>query len=331
MTQGASKWRIGLLALASISLCSWGGLIWVMYGAPVPAPAQGSAATIMPVKTVTFEVSAPSPANSPTPTSIPDIGSITIGEDGANLVYVPEGEFTMGSNMDVNEQPIHMVRLDAFWIDQTEVTNKLFSAFVNATGYKTDAETAGWAYTWDGFNWAQTAGADWQHPNGTDSDITGREKHPALQISWNDATAYCKWAGRRLPTEAEWEKAARGTDQRAYPWGNKAPDEHLLNFLGNVGDTTEVGSYPNGVSPYAAYDMSGNAWEWVNDWYQNYYYATLEYHVFNPQGPPYGNGKVMRGGSWMNYYDFIRAAERRWSNPLFAFSNYGFRCVRSQP
>jgi len=118
--------------LASISLCSWGGLIWVMYG--TPAPAQGSVATKMPVKTVTFEVSAPSPANSPTPTSIPDIGSITIGEDGANLVYVPEGEFTMGSNMDVNEQPIHMVRLDAFWIDQTEVTNKLFSYHLNKSG-----------------------------------------------------------------------------------------------------------------------------------------------------------------------------------------------------
>ncbi len=265
------------------------------------------------------------------PTSIPDIGSTMLGEDGAILVYVPEGEFRMGSDVDINEQPIHSVRLDAFWIDQTEVTNKLFSAFVNATDYKTDAETAGWAYTWDGFNWAQTTGADWQHPNGAGSDISGRENHPVLQISWNDAVAYCEWADRRLPTEAEWEKAARGTDQRAYPWGNEEPDDHLLNFLGNVGGTTEVGSCPNGVSPYGAYDMSGNAWEWANDWYQDFYYATLEGHVFNPQGPAYGDGKVIRGGSWMNFYDFVRAAERRWSNPLFAFSNYGFRCARSHP
>lgn len=237
----------------------------------------------------------------------------------------------MGSDLDVDEQPIHTVRLDTFWIARTEMTNEQFSAFIAETGYKTNAELAGWAYVWDGFNWIQTTGADWRHPNGVESDILGRENHPVTQVSWNDATTYCAWVGGRLPTEAEWEKAARGKDQRAYPWGNEEPDITRLNFLNSTGGTTEVGSYPSGVSPYGLYDMAGNVWEWTSDWYQRHYYAELDNGASNPQGPEYGNGKVLRGGSWINFYDFIRTSERRWSNPKFAFSNYGFRCVRSNP
>jgi eukaryotic-like serine/threonine-protein kinase len=324
-----SKWRIFFLALAVISVCAWGGLIWLMQPSS-QQPQIASAIKALPA-TGTVEAITPAPTVVPSPTSIPVIGSTMIGEDGAVLVYVPEGEFIMGSDVDINEQPIHLVKLNAFWIDQNEVTNELFAAFIQATGYNTDAEIMGWAYTWDGYNWIQTTGANWRQPNGAGSNITGRGKYPVVQISWYDAVAYCQWAERRLPTEAEWEKAARGTDQRAYPWGNEEPNETLLNFLGNVGDMTEVGSYPNGVSPYGAYDMSGNAWEWVHDWFQESYYAALENHVFNPLGPEYGDGRGMRGGSWMNFYDFIRTSERRWSNPLFTFSHYGFRCVRPHP
>jgi serine/threonine-protein kinase len=250
-----------------------------------------------------------------------------IGADGATLVYVPEGEFTMGSDGNLDEQPVHKINLNAFWIDQNEVTNTLFSAFVDATGYQTDAENLGWSYAWDDLNWSKTIEADWQHPNGADSNILGKEEHPVVQVSWNDAAAYCQWAGRRLPTEAEWEKAARGTDQRDYPWGNKTPNADLLNFLNNIGDTTEVGRYPNGVSPYGAYDMAGNVWEWVNDWYRSDYYAAIEDNAPSPQGPAYGDGRVLRGGSWINYYSVVRSADRNWSNPMFSFSSYGFRCA----
>jgi eukaryotic-like serine/threonine-protein kinase len=324
-----SKRRIGLLTLAVISLFSWGGLAWFIH--VFSASTRIFVETETPVARNTFEASTSLLTSIPMPTSIPKIGSTTTGRDGAILVYVPEGEFVMGSDVNADEQPIHTIQLDAFWIDQIEVTNKLFSTFADATGYKTDAEITGWAYTWDGLNWAQILGADWRHPGGESSNILGKEKHPVTQISWNDAAAYCEWAGKRLPTEAEWEKAARGTDQRAYPWGNELPNADLLNFLNNIGNTTEAGSYPNGTSPYGAYDMSGNVWEWVNDRYQSNYYASLKENFFNPQGPLNGKGKVLRGGSWVNYYDAVRSADRRWSNPLFAFSNYGFRCALSYP
>lgn len=192
------------------------------------------------------------------------------------LVYVPSGEFWMGSgeadsDASSDEKPRHQVYLDAYWIDQTEVTNAMFAKFAEETDHQTDAEKDGWAYVWTGKFWEKVNGADWQHPRGPDSNLNGLEAHPVVQVSWSDADAYCRWAERELPTEAEWEKAARGTDGRKYPWGDSAPTSSLLNFNNNVGDTTAVGSYPDGASPYDALDMAGNVWEWVADWYGGVY------------------------------------------------------------
>lgn len=187
-------------------------------------------------------------------------------KDGMTLLYVPAGEFTMGNNDGArDEQPIHTVYLDAYWIDQTEVTNAMFKRFVDATRYQTDAEKRGSGVALDLTKklWSDTQGADWQHPRGPNSNLSGLDDHPVVQVSWNDATAYCQWAGGDLPTEAQWEKAARGTDGRIYPWGNQAPDKTRLNDNIEVGDTTQVGNYPTGVSPYGALDMAGNVWEWV--------------------------------------------------------------------
>lgn len=279
-------------------------------------------------------------------------------KDGMEQVYIPAGKFLMGSTKadinDVmkacsyclrdwfqNEMPQHKVYLDAFWIDKTEVTNAMFAQFVAATDYQTDAERIGGGIVFQlsSYDWKMIQGANWRHPRGPSTDLKGLDDHPVVQMSGNDAEAYCAWAGRRLPTEAEWEKAARGTDGRIYPWGDQPPAEHLLNFADRnlsaresdhgIDDgymfTAPVGSYPDGASPYGVLDMSGNVWERVIDWYSDTYYVDSPAH--NPAGPASGTHHIIRGGSWSRMARYVRVASRYRYLQLNRSSGLGFRCV----
>jgi formylglycine-generating enzyme required for sulfatase activity len=256
----------------------------------------------------------------PTPMPIPTVVTSTRSHDGMTMVYVAAGSFTMGSPPGLGsdeEAPPHKVTLDGFWIDRTEVTNAQYRAFVIASGYRTPTIC--------------------ERGNSTYDDA-GKENHPVVCVSWDDARAYCEWAGARLPTEAEWEEAARGTDSRNYPWGMNF-DGSRLNFCdincdsdqkdpgANDGyaQTAPVGSYPMGVSPYGALDMAGNVWEWVSDWYSFYYYGRSPQS--NPQGPNSGEYRVLRGGSWFGSSSNARTAFRAWLHPDQRDSAIGFRCI----
>lgn len=245
-------------------------------------------------------------------------------KDGSILIEIPAGEFTMGSNDgDEDEKPVHKVYLDKYYIGKYEVTVGQFRKFVNATGYKTDAEKSGGAYVYVNGSWTQKADANWSNPYFNQTDNS-----PVVCVSWNDAKAYCDWAGLRLPTEAEWEKAARGTDGRKYPWGNSW-DASKCNS-GDKADgyeyTSPVGSFPSGVSPYGCYDMAGNVWEWCNDWYVENYYGSSP--SSNPTGPSSGAFRVLRGGCWYSYDYLCRASSRVGDDPGFRFNFVGFRVAQ---
>jgi serine/threonine-protein kinase len=258
---------------------------------------------------------------------------------------VLRGTFQMGSDPAQDpqafddEQPQHAVTVDGYWIDQTEVTNTMFATFVTATSHETTAEKEGSGLNWDGDRWEWIDGANWQQPQGPDSSINGLETHPVVLVSWFDADAYCRWAGGRLPTEAEWEYAARGDDGRIYPWGDNF-DGTQLNFCdkncpfthadANADDGYErnapVGSYsPAGDSWVGAQDMAGNVWEWVYDRYGTDYYGNSP--AVNPTGPESGSLKVLRGGSWSDGAINTRAANRYYDYPGNRNDLFGFRCV----
>jgi eukaryotic-like serine/threonine-protein kinase len=249
------------------------------------------------------------PSPMPQPTAVPALGTGSTqvsAKDGMTLLYVPAGEFTMGSNDGkANEKPPHTVYLDAFWIDQTEVTNAMYAQCVRAGACQAPASTA-----------SSTRASYY----GT----TQFDNYPVVYVSWNDAQQYCQWAGGDLLTEAQWEKAARGTDGRLYPWGNQALDTSRLNFNQNVGDTTEVGKYPDGISFYGALDMAGNVWEWVRDWYGSYPSSSQR----NPTGPSSSDYRVVRGGSWNFDASVVRASYRGWGDPVLRGDSSGFRCAR---
>jgi formylglycine-generating enzyme required for sulfatase activity len=232
-------------------------------------------------------------------------------KDDAPMVKVPAGKFLMGSKSgDSDEKPQREVYLDGFWIDKYEVTVDLYARCVKA-GKCRKPETGRY------YNW----------------DVSGRGNHPINGVDWNQANAYCKWAGKKLPTEAMWEKAARGTDGRKFPWGNQEASckYAVMDDGGNgCGDsrTWEVGSKPAGASPYGAHDMAGNVWEWTSDWYGSSYYGNAP--ARNPRGPSSGSFRVVRGGCW--YYGgpaYLRAANRSRYSPGFANFCIGLRCARS--
>jgi formylglycine-generating enzyme required for sulfatase activity len=313
------------------------------------------------------------------------------GEKLPGMVWIPGGEFTMGSDDDMawaDEKPPHRVRVRAFWMDETEVTNAQFRKFVEATGYVTTAEkvpdveeimrqsppgtpppkkedlvpgslvfqmTRGPVKSRDVSQWWKwTHGANWKRPEGPGSDLKGRDDHPVVHVSWDDAVAYAKWAGKRLPTEAEWEFAARGgLDGKTFAWGDEKPGaggkwqaniwQGEFPWKNTAEDgferTAPVKSYkPNG---YGLYDVAGNVWEWCADWYQRDLYRTRagKAVVDNPRGPersadpnqPFTPLRVQRGGSFLcndSYCSRYRPSARHGCSPDTGMSHVGFRCVK---
>ena len=279
---------------------------------PIDTPTlQPITSTSVPFTPTPQPTETPIPTQTDIPTPTTGIGLTIKGNDGVTLLFVPEGEFTMGSDTNADEQPIHKVTLDAFWIDQTEVTNAMYAKCVEANECRQPREVKSNTRPYYFYN-------------------VRFDNYPVISVSWNDAKAYCSWVGRRLPTEAEWEKAARGTDGRTYPWGNDKPKSNLLNL--DISDTTEVGKYPEGASIYGVLDMSGNVWEWVADWYSGTYYqsspSSNPLGPENPIGPDSGQLRVLRGGSWSSVDSDIRSAKRYENGQRFNNLLVGFRCSR---
>ncbi|MCF8078230.1 MAG: SUMF1/EgtB/PvdO family nonheme iron enzyme, partial [Desulfobacterales bacterium] len=241
--------------------------------------------------------------------------------DGMPLVRIPSGKFTMGSDKYSAERPVQQIFLDEYSIDKHLVSNKQFSKFIEATGYVTDAEKEGAGMVRIGRRWKKVDEANWRMPEGL-IGIEGKKNHPVSQVSYNDALQYCRWAGRQLPTEAQWEKAARGTDGNEYPWGDQEPDATMANFDNLVGTTTPVDRYENGQSPYGIFDMAGNVYQWTADWY-----ATGERAAKNPTGPENGEERIIKGGSFIEGIESLRSANRDRYPPNFSSFLFGFRCA----
>ncbi len=290
-----------------------------------PSAAIPSPTTVPPSPTAV----PPSPTVLPTIPPSPTIQLRVWEADSMEMVFIPAGEFVMGSEeLGDDERPVHRVYLDSFWIDRYEVTNERFARFVAATGYQTEAEKRGWGWVWKGSEWEKVEGADWRHPRGPDSSIEDKMDHPVVLVSWHDADAYCRWAGRRLPSEAQWEKAARGVEARRYAWGDEFDSAKANTKEWGRGDTTPVGSFsPQGDSPYGASDMTGNVGEWVADWYSSDYYSRSP--SANPTGPITGTYKILRGGSWPFDEVYARTSFRYNVRPDYTYDFAGFRC-RSQ-
>jgi formylglycine-generating enzyme required for sulfatase activity len=273
-----------------------------------PLPVTVTVPTVMEVlPTPTPIPPPPTPTPEPVPSATPaaDVTTAPTKEiTEVPMIAIPAGDFMMGNDAgDDDEKPAHTVFVDAFEIDQFEVTNEQFQAFFEETGYVSEAEQAGESYNWRAF-------------------AEGKPKHPVVLVTWNDAIAYCEWQGKRLPTEAEWEKAAKGTEGFVYPWGNEwAPDKANTEESGYRG-TTIVGSFPAGASPYGVMDMAGNVSEWTSDWYEAYPGSTFRSSYF---GKKY---RVIRGGGWFTEAHLVRTTERSASSVDLRNDDVGFRCVR---
>jgi serine/threonine-protein kinase len=311
----------------------------------------------LPIATPTASPIPPLTVPPPTPTAVVTQTRRVAAKDGMTLVYIPAGDFLFGAadsdpQAHDDEKPPQTIYLDAFWIDKVDVRVAQFQDFVKATGYQTDAEkgccekdytqVGGMVYspieTW-------AFGAYWLYPEGPTLAPDGglaSPQHPVVQVSWNDAAAYCKWAGRRLPTEAEWEKAARGTGGFIYPWGmtfdpkrlnycdrscvsNVATQWRDTNYDDTYARTNPVGIFPPGASPYGVLDMAGNVWQWVNDFYDfRGYYG---YPTANPPGVESGTTHVLRGGSWIDSFNRVTTTARSSQPPDARDDASGFRCA----
>jgi sulfatase modifying factor 1 len=274
------------------------------------------------------------------------------------MVVLEGGEFLMGNDgpdaySGDGEGPAHRVTLRRFRIDTTAVTNADYARFVRTTGHVTAAEQFGWSFVFAGLLpdefpdtrgvaaapwWRQVFGADWQHPEGPHSDLADRLDHPVVHVSWHDAQAYCRWAGKRLPSEAEWEYAARGgLEGRRFPWGDEREPggKHAMNvWQGSFPCENTAGDGHYGTAPvdafapngFGLYNTTGNAWEWCRDWYSPTYYAPGS--AENPTGPESGTHRVMRGGSYLchdSYCHRYRVAARSANTPDSTTGNLGFR------
>jgi formylglycine-generating enzyme required for sulfatase activity len=282
------------------------------------------------------------------------------------MVLIRGGSFLMGSqDPDAfpadGEGPVREVEVAAFYIDAMAVSNAKFATFVKQTGYVTEAEAYGWSFVFEQFIpaedlaavsaasvagapwWRAVRGADWRHPEGPHSGIGSRSNHPVVHVSWNDAAAYARWAGKRLPTEAEWEMAARGgLAAKRYPWGDALTPrgQHRCNIWQgtfprrNTGEDGYLGTAPvNAYRPnaYGLHNMAGNVWEWCADWFDATYHAhDSPLTRINPAGPPEGTARVMKGGSYMchdSYCNRYRVAARTSNTPDSSAGHLGFRCA----
>ncbi|KRF05993.1 hypothetical protein ASG89_19805 [Paenibacillus sp. Soil766] len=290
---------------------------------------------------------------------IPEAAGPT-GKEG--MVLIPGGKFLMGTDDREGfpadgEGPVREISVKPFYIDTCAVTNADFKQFVDATNYQTEAEAFGWSFVFHLFVsettaahvqnkvqqtpwWWVVEGADWLHPEGPDSHVEDRWDHPVIHVSWSDAMAYCKWAGKRLPTEAEWEYAARGgLAQKRYPWGDelKPAGKHMCNiWQGKFPDKNNQSDGYAGTAPvkafepnaYGLYNVAGNVWEWCSDWFSPNYHVKGKRD--NPVGPPAGDTRVLRGGSYLchrSYCNRYRVAARSKNTPDSSTGNIGFRCA----
>jgi eukaryotic-like serine/threonine-protein kinase len=303
-------------------------LLTACQGASTPsAPTAALAFTDTPAPTAVPATATPPEATSaplsPAATSTAKVSPT----DGMTQLFVPAGTVNMGGLdvlRDTDEVPNHLVQLNAFWIDQVEVTNGMYGLCVDGGSCKApDSPSSDNHFEYFG--------------------TTEFRDYPVVQVTWFDANAYCQWAGRRLPTEAEWERAARGDDMRTFPWGNEPPNAANSNSLNIVGDTSRVGSYADGASAYGALDMAGNVWEWVSDYYEHAYYAASP--ADNPNGPaadPGNHMRVIRGGSFQDDMLNLRLSNRGYevgpdpsvlpSDPAYyghSSVKIGFRCANN--
>ena len=318
MRRFSGKWFVPIIVAAVVAGCA-------PAASRTPIPPIDTLTAIPPTASAT-----PPPPTVPQATPMPNAGEAQLrGADNAPMVYVPAGDFLMGSSeQDLKdaksvcrscrfdeETPQLKVYLDAFWIDQHEVTNAQYAQCVSAGKCREPSEKSSLRV----------------------SDYFGNkdfEMYPVVYVTWEDANKYCAWTGKHLPTEAEWEKAARGTDGRIYPWGNQwdAAKANTAEASPPVGDNAKVGQYPAGASPYGALDMAGNVWEWVSDWYDPNYYSQLQQSQpsppKNPQGPASGTQRIAHGGDAFARLTHLRIAFRGNLDPSTNDHSLGFRCAQ---